>query len=84
MKVMFNTSGERRNALRRGIAYDYVMAREHVNACHNLLALIRHQLAERREAWWPLPVPAIDLNLFFAVQAVVRHPAGAGHADAGT
>jgi len=68
--------GPRRNALRRGIAYDYVMAREHVNACHNLVALIRHQLPERREAWWPLPVPAIDLNLFFATHAVVRRPAG--------
>lgn len=67
--------GPRRNALKRGIAYDYVMAREHVNACHNLVALIRHQLPERREAWWPLPVPLIDVNLFFAAQAVVRRPA---------
>jgi phosphatidylethanolamine/phosphatidyl-N-methylethanolamine N-methyltransferase len=66
--------GPRRHALRRGIAYDYVMAREHVNACHNLVALIRHQCRERREAWWPLPVPLIDINLFHAVQAVIRHP----------
>jgi phosphatidylethanolamine/phosphatidyl-N-methylethanolamine N-methyltransferase len=74
--------GPRRDALRRGIAYDYVMAREHVNPCHNLVALLRHQFAERREAWWPLPVPAIDLNLFFVVNAVVRHPRSAGNTPA--
>lgn len=61
--------GPRRNALKRGIAYDYVMAREHVNSCNNLIALLRHYFPERREHWWPLPLPSIDLNLFFSFNA---------------
>lgn len=64
--------GPRRNAIASGIAYDYVMAREHVNSCNNLIALLRHYFPVREEAWWPLPVPSIDLNLFFAFHAVVR------------
>lgn len=63
--------GPRRNAIAQGIAYDYVMAREHVNSCSNLIALLRHYFPGSREAWWPLPVPSIDLNLFFAFHAKV-------------
>lgn len=64
--------GPRKNAIAHGIAYDYVMAREHVNSCNNLIALLRHYFPDRSEAWWPLPVPSIDLNLFFAFHAVVK------------
>jgi phosphatidylethanolamine/phosphatidyl-N-methylethanolamine N-methyltransferase len=68
--------GPRRNALAQGIAYDYVMAREHVNSCNNLIAILRHYLPEAREGWWPLPVPSIDMNLFFAFHALVQKPGG--------
>lgn len=61
--------GPRRNAIQQGIAYDYVMAREHVNACNNLVALLRHYFPVAKESWWPLPVASIDLNLFFAFHA---------------
>ena len=61
--------GPRRQALARGVPYDYVMAREHVNACVNLLALIRHYYAERSEHWWPFRLPSVDLNLFVAIHA---------------
>ena len=64
--------GPRRNAIAQSIAYDYVMAREHVNSCTNLIALLRHYFPNSQEAWWPLPIPAVDLNLFFAFHAVVR------------
>ena len=67
--------GPRRNAIAEGIAYDYVMAREHVNSCNNLIALIRHYFHDRTEAWWPFPIPSIDLNLFFVCHAVVRRQA---------
>ena len=63
--------GPRKNALAQGIAYDYVMAREHVNACNNLIALIRHYFPNRTEGWWPFPIPSIDLNLFFVCHVVV-------------
>ena len=59
--------GPRKNAIAQGIAYDYVMAREHVNSCSNLIALLYHYFPDRTEAWWPFPVPSIDLNLFLCV-----------------
>ncbi|MEE3935512.1 class I SAM-dependent methyltransferase [Pseudomonas viridiflava] len=64
--------GPRKNAIAQGIAYDYVMAREHVNACNNLIAILRHYFPVAKEAWWPFPVPSIDLNLFFSFHAIVR------------
>lgn len=63
--------GPRRNALKHGIAYDYVMAREHVNSCSNLIALLRHYFPRARERWWPLPIPSVDMNLFFAFHATI-------------
>lgn len=64
--------GPRKNAIAQGIAYDYIMAREHVNSCGNLIALLRHYFPERTESWWPFPIPSVDLNLFFVCHAVVR------------
>ena len=64
--------GPRKNAIAQGIPYDYLMAREHVNSCNNLIALLRHYFSERTEAWWPFPIPSIDLNLFFTCHAVVK------------
>ncbi|HEX6592070.1 MAG TPA: class I SAM-dependent methyltransferase [Moraxellaceae bacterium] len=61
--------GPRRHALRQGLAYDYLMAREHVNSCNNLIALLRHYFPQRTEHWWPTPIPSIDLNLFFLFTA---------------
>jgi ubiquinone/menaquinone biosynthesis C-methylase UbiE len=63
--------GPRKNAIKQGIAYDYVMAREHVNSCNNLIAILRHYFPKAEEAWWPTPIPSIDLNLFFAFHTVV-------------
>jgi phosphatidylethanolamine/phosphatidyl-N-methylethanolamine N-methyltransferase len=66
--------GPRKKAIAQGVPYDYVMAREHVNPCNNLIALMRHYFPERREAWWPFPIPSIDLNLFFVCHAIVQKP----------
>jgi len=69
--------GPRKNAMKQGIAYDYVMAREHVNSCNNLIALLRHYFPDRtEEAWWPFPISSIDLNLFFVCHAVVKKEEG--------
>jgi ubiquinone/menaquinone biosynthesis C-methylase UbiE len=59
----------RKKAIAQGIKYDYVMAREHVNPCNNLVALLRHYFPNSEESWWPLAIPSIDLNLFFAFNA---------------
>lgn len=61
--------GPRRAAQARGLPYDYIMAREHVNACYPLLALLKFYFPEHRLAWWPLAMPSTDLNLFVAFHA---------------
>lgn len=66
--------GPRKNALAQGIAYDYVMAREHVNSCNNLVAILRHYFPNATESWWPFPIGSIDLNLFFAFHARMPDP----------
>ena len=63
--------GPRRNAIAQGIAYDYIMAREHVNSCNNLIAILRHYFPRAKQAWWPLPIALFDVNLFYAFHAVV-------------
>lgn len=63
--------GPRRNAIARGISYDYIIAREHVNSCNNLVALLQHYYPEAKETWWPFPIASIDLNLFYAFHATV-------------
>ena len=64
--------GPRKNAIAQNIAYDYVMAREHVNSCNNLVALMRHYFPHGTESWWPTRLPSMDLNLFCAFHSVVK------------
>lgn len=64
--------GPRRKALEKGIAYDYVMAREHVNSCNGLVAILRHYFANGKESWWPLGIPSMDLNFFCVFHAKIN------------
>jgi phosphatidylethanolamine/phosphatidyl-N-methylethanolamine N-methyltransferase len=57
--------GPRRNAERAGIAYDYWMAREHINPINALVSLIEYYFSDRNERWWPFGLPSMDLNLFY-------------------
>lgn len=54
-----------------GLNYDYIMAREHVNPCNNLIVLLQHIFPNSHATWWPSYVPSIDMNLFFAFHATV-------------
>jgi ubiquinone/menaquinone biosynthesis C-methylase UbiE len=63
--------GPRRNSEKLGVAYDYVMAREHVNPLNNLIAFLHHYFTAREEAWWPFRVPSMDANLFYVCHATV-------------
>lgn len=64
--------GPRRQAQAKGIPYDYIMAREHVNPCGNLVAIFRYCFGDQSESWWPVRVRSVDLNLFVSLQARVR------------
>ncbi len=57
--------GPRRNAEKQGLAYDYVLAAEHVNSIYNLVVFIRHHFDQLIENWYPAIVPVPDLNLFY-------------------
>jgi phosphatidylethanolamine/phosphatidyl-N-methylethanolamine N-methyltransferase len=55
----------RKRAQRLGFAYDYLMAREHVNPINNLISLIHYYFKERKELWYPFRVPSIDINFYY-------------------
>lgn len=57
--------GPRRNAERAGIAYDYWMAREHINPINALVSLIDYYFQDVQARWWPFGVRSMDLNLFY-------------------
>jgi ubiquinone/menaquinone biosynthesis C-methylase UbiE len=57
--------GPRRNAERAGIAYDYLVATEHVNSIFNLVSIIRYHFEIASALWYPARIPAPDLNLFY-------------------
>lgn len=57
--------GSRGKFVRAGIAYDYWMAREHINSINNLVSLLRYYFDDVGEQWLPCRVPSMDLNLFF-------------------
>ena len=59
--------GPRKNSLKSGLDYDYIMATEHVNSITNLVTIIRHYFNNRSESWWPLYVPWSDVNLIYTV-----------------
>ena len=64
----------RRSFAREGLDLDYIIAREHINACYRLVSLIAHYFPERQARWYPLRVPHPHLNLVYAVNC--RRPAG--------
>lgn len=64
--------GPRAKSERAGIAYDYWMAREHVNPIHNLVALIEYYFEDFEAIWYPTRLPSMDLNLFYICN-IKRH-----------
>ena len=64
--------GPRRKAVAKGVPYDYLMAREHVNSCNNLIAILHYYFPESTDSWWPLPIASVDLNLFYVFHTVVN------------
>ncbi len=75
----------RRTFRRMGFDYDYIVAREHVNTCGRLLALIRHYFADREECWYPTGVPSPNFNLVFATTIrASKTENGAASAQGGT
>jgi phosphatidylethanolamine/phosphatidyl-N-methylethanolamine N-methyltransferase len=57
--------GSRGKFVRAGLEYDYWMAREHINAINGLTALVEYYFPQREEAWLPMRIPSMDLNLFY-------------------
>lgn len=67
-----NFGPRRQNHKAGNHAYDYWMAREHVNAIQNLWTFIDYYFPERRERWFPAMIPSYDLNLIFAANLTNR------------
>ena len=63
--------GSRGKFVKAGMAYDYWMAREHVNPINNLTSFIQYYFKTVDEEWWPFRVPSMDLNLFYIAHILV-------------
>lgn len=57
--------GSRGKFVRAGIAYDYWMAREHINPINNLVSFLHYYFDSIDEQWLPCRVPSMDFNLFY-------------------
>tara|TARA_B100001989_G_scaffold77597_1_gene53389 strand:- start:3325 stop:4014 length:690 start_codon:yes stop_codon:yes gene_type:complete len=57
--------GPRRNALKKGIEYDYCQSIEHVNSIYNLYTLIDYHFPNKSQIWHPFYINNPDLNLFY-------------------
>jgi ubiquinone/menaquinone biosynthesis C-methylase UbiE len=64
----------RRSFKREGLDLDYIIAREHINPSYNLISLIHHFFKNRREVWYPLRVPLVDINLVYCCSLIVDGP----------
>jgi ubiquinone/menaquinone biosynthesis C-methylase UbiE len=64
--------GPRRRLERKGVPYDYVMARYHVNPFNALLAMIRFFFGNCEEKWWPWRIPSMDMNLIYTVNIIKK------------
>lgn len=56
----------RRSFAKEGLDLDYIIAREHINACYRLVSLINYYFPQRKDNWFPLKVPNHHLNLVYA------------------
>lgn len=61
----------RRQYKKLGFDLDYIIAREHINACYRLVAIIRHYFKLERESWFPFKVPTPHLNLLYHCRAKI-------------
>lgn len=57
----------RRSFAREGLDLDYIIAREHINACYRLVSLIQHYFPECQQRWYPMRIPHPHFNLVYAV-----------------
>lgn len=61
----------RRSFAEQGLDLDYIIAREHINTCYNLAALIRNIFSQHKAHWFPTGLPITDFNLVYTCQIKV-------------
>lgn len=57
---------------KKGLDYNYIIAREHINASYNLISLIRHYFKNRNEIYYPFKIPLIDINLTYTCNIIIE------------
>ncbi|MBF0141041.1 MAG: class I SAM-dependent methyltransferase [Magnetococcales bacterium] len=64
----------RRIFRKKGFDWDYIVARDHVNSCRQILSFVRHDFPNRREYWYPLGLPNHHINLTFTCNLFLEKP----------
>lgn len=57
---------------KKGLDYNYIIAREHINASYNLISLIKHYFKNRNEIYYPFKIPLIDINLTYTCNIIIE------------
>ena len=60
-------SAERIFKKRYGMSYDWFIHREHINSPEEILTLLRERFTPLHMEYWPLRVPAVNLNLCIGI-----------------
>lgn len=60
----------RRQFRRMGLDLDYIISREHINACYRLVHLIDFYLTRKTTCWFPAHIPWPDVNLIYGCNAI--------------
>lgn len=55
----------RRFFTKKGLNLDYIIAREHINACYRLVALINYYFKQKDVFWFPLNIASPHLSLIY-------------------
>jgi ubiquinone/menaquinone biosynthesis C-methylase UbiE len=61
----------RRSFKKEGLDLDYIISREHINACYRLVALIKHYFPNVADTWYPMRLPFHHINLVYACTITV-------------
>lgn len=56
----------RRYFRNKGLDLDYIISREHINACYRLVNFINHYFSDKQRTWFPFRVPLTHVNLLYA------------------
>jgi len=54
----------------KGLNLDYIISREHINACYRLKYLIDYYFPQKQNKWFPFLIPSTNFNLLYTASCI--------------